>query len=85
MFEGAAGVFVGQDDNFVGVKDFGGFGHEMDAGKDDDVGRGFGRLLGQAEGIADKIGNVLDFGDLVVMGQDDGVELLFEREDFARE
>ncbi len=46
---------------------------------------GPGGLLGEAEGIADEIGDVLDFGDLVVVGQDDGVKLLLEDEDFARQ
>ena len=44
-FEGAAGVFVGQDDDFVWVQNFGGLGHEMNAAEDDDFGGCFGGLL----------------------------------------
>ncbi len=35
-------------------------------------------LLAQAQGIADKIGHILDFAYLVIVSQDDGVSLLFE-------
>lgn len=85
FFEGTAGIEVGEEDAFVGVEDFGGFGHEMDATEDDDVGGSTGGLLGEAEGIADEIGDILDFWDLVIMGEDDGVEALFQAEDFACE
>jgi hypothetical protein len=44
---------------------------------------GFGRLPGKSQGIADVIGQVLDFRDLVVMGQDDGVQPVLERENVA--
>jgi hypothetical protein len=57
----------------------------MDAAEHDDIGMGGGGLLGEAEGIADVIGDVLDFGDLIVVGEDDGVELLLEGEDFLGE
>ena len=40
MLERAAGVFVREDDGLVRIKNLGGFGHEVDAGKTDDVGIG---------------------------------------------
>jgi hypothetical protein len=55
----------------------------MDAAEDDDLGGGFGGLLGKAEGIADIIGEVLDFRDLIIMGEEDGVELSFQVKDGA--
>ena len=57
----------------------------MDAAEDDDVGGGFGGHLGETEGVADVIGDVLDFWDLVVVGEDDGVEFFLEGEDVAGE
>ncbi len=73
----AAGVFVRQEDHFGRIEDFGRFGHEMNAAKDNDFGLGFGRLLGKAQRIAHEIGHVLDFRDLVIVGQDDGVAAPF--------
>ena len=84
-FEGATGVEVGENDGLVRVNNLCGFGHEVNAAKDDDVGRSFRRLLRKAEGIAHIVGDVLDFGDLVIVREDDGVELFFEGEDFAGE
>ena len=81
----ATGVRVRQDDDFAGVEDFGGFGHEMDAAEDDHIGLGFGGLLGEAERIADEIGDVLNFGNLIIMGKDERVKLSFQAENFARE
>ena len=43
------------------------------------------RLLRQAEGIADVIRHVLNFRHLVIVREDDGIELLFERENFLRQ
>ena len=34
---------------------------------------------------SDEIGDVLDFGHLIIMSEDDGIELFLEREDFAGE
>ena len=56
----------------------------MDAAEDDHVGLGSGRLLGESERIAHVIGDVLDFGHLVVVGQNDRIKLLLEHKDFAR-
>ena len=80
--EGAAGVEIGQEDFFVGVDDLGGFGHEVDAAEEDDVGLGGLGLVGEAEGVADVIGHFLDFAVLIIMGEDDGVFLFLEGEDF---
>ena len=55
----------------------------MHAAEDDDVGVGLSGLSREAEGIADEIGDVLDFGHLVIVGEDDGIELFLERKDFA--
>ena len=75
--QGAAGLAVGQDHDLVRVENFSRLGHEMDAAEDDHLGIRLGGLLGQAERIAHKIRYVLDLGHLIVVGQDDGVELLF--------
>ena len=52
----------------------------MHAAEDDDVRTGPGRLLREPEGITDVIGDLLDFGDLIIVCENDGVELFFERE-----
>ena len=57
----------------------------MHPAENDHIRVGFGRLLGEAERIADVIRHVLDFRHLVIMREDDGVELLFECEYFLRE
>ena len=57
----------------------------MHAAEDDHVRARLGRLLRQAEGIADKIRHVLDFRHLIIVREDDGVELFFERENLLRQ
>ena len=44
--------------------------------KGDHLGVGRRRLARQIEAVADEIGKVLDFGRLVIMGEDDRVALL---------
>lgn len=78
MFEGTPGVSIGEDDGLVGIQDFGGFRHEMNSAEGDDFGIGFLSFISEAEGVADVIGNILDGADLVIMGKNDGVLLLFE-------
>ena len=54
----------------------------MHAAEHDDIRAGPRRLLRQAERIADEIRHVLDFRHLVIVREDDGVELFFERVNF---
>ncbi len=49
----------------------------MDATEDDHVGIGAGCGLGETQRITSKISHILDFGHLVVMGEDDGLPFLF--------
>ena len=79
FFERTAGVLVRQHDDFVRVQNLRRLGHEMHAAENNHVRVGFGRLLGKAERIAHEIRHVLDFRHLVIVGEDDGVELFFER------
>ena len=51
----------------------------MDAREDDHIGLRGRRLLGEAERVSDVVRDVLDLGNLVVVGEDDGVALLRER------
>ena len=53
----------------------------MHAAKDDHVRVGLLRVVAQPERIADVIGHVLDFADLIVVRQDDGVALALEAQD----
>ncbi len=54
----------------------------MDATEEDDVGLGGLGLVAEAEGVADEIGDALDVLVLVIVGEDDGVALFLEGEDF---
>ena len=74
----AASFHIGQQGDFVRGQDIGGFGHEADAAEHDDVGVGFGGLLGQGKGIPAEIGYFLDFFRLVHVGQNNGVAFFFE-------
>ena len=49
----------------------------MNAAKDNDIRLGGGCLLGKTEGIADEISHVLNLWDLIIVGENDGVELAF--------
>jgi hypothetical protein len=85
LLEGAAGIGVGQDDDLTGIDDLGGFRHEMDAAEGDDIGVGLFGFVGQAEGVADEISDFLDVAGLVIVGQDEGIALFFEAQDFVLE
>ena len=54
----------------------------MNSRKNNHVSLGLRCLLGETKRVAHKIGHVLDFRNLVIVGKDDGVELLFEHKDF---
>ena len=70
LFEGTAGIAIWKNDPLGGIQDLGRLRHEVHPAEDDDVGRGLGRLLGQAQGIAYEIGHILNLRHLVVVGQD---------------
>src|SRR3569833_3159082 len=57
----------------------------MNAAEDDDVGVSFCRFLREAERIAHEIRDVLNFRHLIIVRENDGVELLFQRMNFLRE
>ena len=84
VLEAAAGVHVGQDDDLFRRQDLRRLGHEADAAKGDHLGVGRGRLARQVEAVADEIGEVLDFGLLVIMGEDDRVALALQPLDLGR-
>ncbi len=81
--QGAAGPLVGDDDRLVRAEDLRSLRHEVDAAEDDDVRVGLGGDARQAEGVAHVIGDVLDFRQLVVVRQDDGVALLGQAAHFV--
>ena len=81
-FERTPGVLVRKDHGFGGVQDLGGLGHEVDAAEDDDIRFCFCGLLGEAERIADVIGDILDFADLIIVRENDRVQLFLEFDDF---
>jgi len=69
---------IGQKNDFVGAEYGRCFRHEMNPTEDDYIGMGPGSVLAQLQGIADKIRYILDFTQLVVMGEDNGVSRLLE-------
>ena len=82
MIESASeqpGVEVGQQHGLLGREDRRRLGHEVDAAERDHVVGGSGRLDREAERVADVIGDVLDLGQLVVVGEDHGAALGGER------
>ncbi len=76
---------VGQNDALRRIDDLGRLGHEMNAAKQNDVRIRFRRLITQAQRVADKIGHVLEFRDLVVVGQDNCVSLALQLPQIFRE
>src|SRR5919106_221810 len=73
--ERATGVGIGDQDRLIGREDRGGLGHEVDAAEDDHLGVGGGGAAREPERITHVVGDVLDLGHLVVVGEDDGVAL----------
>ena len=74
----AGGREVGNQHLLGGIENLGGFSHKMHACKEDDVGIGGGCLPRKGETVADKISDFLHLGTGVIMGQNDGVFLLFQ-------
>ena len=66
----AAHILPGQEHGLARAQDGGGFRHKMDPAKHDDLGRGLGRSHGQGQGVTQKIGHVLNFSRLVIVGQE---------------
>ncbi len=81
--QGAPGFQIREEDGFVRGKDGRGFGHEVHAAKDDDLGRGLGRLVGQKQGIPHDVGDVLNLRAFVIVGQNHGVSNFLEPLDFG--
>ena len=81
--ERATGLKVGNDHRLAGVDDFRRLAHEMNPAESDDVGRGLGRPVGQPERIAHVVGQFLNFGHLIVVGENDRVALAFQAFDFV--
>ena len=81
--ERAAGVEVGENHGLAGIDDFRSLSHEVDAAKSDDVGLRLGRPVGEAERVAHVIRQLLDLGSLVVVGENDGMALVFQALDFV--
>ena len=77
--ERAARGEIGQQDRLGGRENRGRFSHEVHATEDDHIGARARRFTREAERIADIIGNILDFGTLVVVGEDHRVALSRER------
>ena len=71
----AAGVEIRDQHALLGAQDRGRLGHEVHAAEHDGLGPGLRRLLGEAQRVADVVGHVLDLGQLIVVGEDDGAPL----------
>ena len=57
----------------------------MHAAENDDIGIGFSGLLTQLQWIAGKIGDILNFGPLIIMDENDGVPLFLQSSDFIND
>ena len=79
----ASRLQIGQQHHAVGVEDFGGFGHEVDPAKDDDLGVAhLSGLARQFQGIADKIGDFENLRALIIVGQNHRLARRLETVDF---
>jgi hypothetical protein len=76
--QGATGLGVGDQDPSGRGEQLGGFGHEVHPAEDDLLVGDGGGDPGEGQRIAHVIGNVLDLGQLVVVGQDHGAALAGE-------
>ena len=79
--ERAAGLEIGHHHLARGIQDLRRLGHEVDAAEGDHVGFHLLGGLRELERVADEIGEVLDLGFLVVVGQDHGVALALDARD----
>ena len=64
---------------------FGRLGHKVNPAKKNDLGVGFGRLITEPEGIADEIGHFLNFPDLIIVREDDGVAFALQLRNVRRQ
>ena len=76
--QAATGIFVRDDNGFGRIQDFGGFRHEPDAAKCNDIAVKVAGLAGEFQTIANYISNFLDLGFLVVVRQNDGPARCFQ-------
>src|SRR5690606_1868872 len=83
VLEAASRVHVGQHDYLFRAQYLRRLGHELDAAKSDHVGVGVCRLARQLQRIADKIGEILNLGLLVIMREDHGVSVLAQPVDLS--
>ena len=74
----AAGVLVRQKDGLSRREDLRRLRHEMHPAEDDHLRVRLRGLDAQSQGIADEIGDVLNLGNLVVVGQDDRLAFLLQ-------
>ena len=74
----AAGVQIGQQNQFARIKNLSRLRHEMNAAEDNLISVGGRRRLGQRQAVADMVGEVLNIGVLVIVRQNDGVPLGFQ-------
>ena len=81
----AAGAEIGDQDRLLGREDRRGLGHEVHAAERDDLGFGARAFAREAERVAHEVGDVLDLGPLVVVGEDDGVARACELADLGLE
>ena len=73
--QGAASLGIGDQEGLLRGQDGRRLGHEVDAAEDDHGQRGPSSLLAERERVADKVREVLDLRDLVVVGEDQGPPL----------
>ena len=57
--------------------------HEVHAAKKNDFSIGFRRLITQPEGIANKVGYLLNFPHLIIVREDDGIAFAFQFRDIG--
>ena len=79
--EGATGFEVRDHDGLVRIQQLRRLGHEVDATERDHVAVGALGGLRQGQRVADDVGEILNLGFLVVVGQQESAALPFQIED----
>ena len=85
IFQRAARGHVRQNNRFLRAQNFRRFGHEFDATEGNDIGIGFRRALTQFKAVTNEIREILNFGLLLIMREDDGITVFFQPVDLCEQ
>ena len=85
LFQGASSVLVRENHGLGRIQDLCRFCHEVNATEGNHVSIGFLRVIGETQRVSNKISDVLDHADLVVVGKDHRISLRLETKNLLPE